>query len=292
VDSIANHGDAFFAGTRSVALDMSALLFSVSSDSGILAPAVPGTSPILYEPTAPAGGSGAGGVWAIPPLINHPHAGGALPNQIGGDLDGLEVWGGDGAAADDSDRFSLLGDPFNSTLTRTSVYAQIGGPGGAVTPLVDSGTIAALIAPTLSLPPGFSVAELARLLDLDGLMMWDDDDSVITPGDAGNIASGPDHMLFSIRPISITDPAGGTIVITDGGEIWETNFAVADFLAHGGHKWDTLFDVKGTFRTLDENVDGLEAAAYIPEPGCATVLAGGAAGLATLRRRRRGRGRG
>jgi hypothetical protein len=43
---------------------------------------------------------------------------------------------------------------------------------------------------------------------------------------------------------------------------------------HGGHAWDTAFDLMGTFGTPSENVDALEAVAIAtPEPS--TVLGAG-----------------
>jgi len=38
-----------------------------------------------------------------------------------------------------------------------------------------------------------------------------------------------------------------------------------EFLQHGGHVWDTDFDVQGTLGALSENIDALEAVG-VPEP--------------------------
>jgi hypothetical protein len=278
VDALANHTDLFFAPFGTIAHpvvgpgESAALIFSVTTDSGF--GSGPGVNPVLFERIAAAGGGG--GVWATEPApfamgpggdIAHGHPGSPLPNRVGGDLDGLEVWGGDGATADDSDRFSLLGDPGG-----VSVWAQLGGPLGPVFPLVPTAMVAALIAPTLGVSPG----EIAPYIDLDGLMMYDNDTDAIEPG--------LDHMLFSIRPI--ISATGG--LIADGGEIWHTDFTPGStfFLDHGGHLWDTAFDVMGTFDTLSENVDALEAVAtYVPEPTSLTLLGLGA--LLSLGRRRR-----
>lgn len=268
IDALANHEDLFYAPplTNSVVLDTSALIFSVTSDSGFAAGV--GGAPILYERIALAGGGG--GIWATPGQIAHTaHAGSPLPNDIGGDLDGLEVWGPDGAANDDSDRFSLNGlggqDPGG-----IAVWAQNGGPAGAVTPLVTDLDIANLISQfTLgNVNPNI----LQQFVDLDALMMDDDGDNVLEPG--------IDRMLFSIRPI-----AG----VFDGGEVWDTDFTVAgtSFLFHGGHLWNTAFSVMGAFGTVDENVDGLEAVAAIPEPTSLAAMVIGFAGLLIRRRSRK-----
>jgi len=97
--------------------------------------------------------------------------------------------------------------------------------------------------------------------DLDGLMV-----------------SG-ETILFSIRP---TGPF-------DGGEIWVFSLgtAAATFLNHGGHLWDTAFDVNAAFGH-GENVIGLEAVRFIiPEPRTIGMMALGLALVAFARYRRR-----
>jgi hypothetical protein len=92
-----------------------------------------------------------------------------------------------------------------------------------------------------------------------------------------------DAVLFSIRPFNAWD--GGEVVY------WEFG-AAPEFLVHGGHRWDTAFDVAGTFgvNVAHENVDALEAIP-LPEPGLAGLLCGVGL-LRTLggRRRRARRG--
>jgi hypothetical protein len=263
VDALANHEDLFLAPASGVAPfsvvnNLSALLWSVTGDSGAGFGAE--AAPILVEPI-----SGGVSVWATPNEINHAHAGSPLPNTIGGDLDGLEVWGPDGTAGSDSDRFSLLGDPGGTSIWANPV------PGGASFAYVSAADIAAAVGPSLGLNVG-EQAELALGLDLDGLMVWDDDDL--------ELESGVDFFLFSIRPV----PALGI----DGGEIWSwTPGAAAQFLLHGGHLWDTAFDVMGTYATSSENVDGLEAIAKVPEPATLALLSVGSLALLVCRKRRR-----
>ena len=50
----------------------------------------------------------------------------------------------------------------------------------------------------------------------------------------------------------------------------------AQFLNHGGHLWDTQFNVRTATGAVNENIDALEAASSVPEPltilGTAVVL--------------------
>ena len=89
---------------------------------------------------------------------------------------------------------------------------------------------------------GYSGA--AADVDLDALMVR-------------NVGSGVefdlgDEILFSIR----ATPVGGF----DGGEIIRLPAVGApSFLVHGGHTWDTAFDVATAFDADSEDVDALEA---------------------------------
>ena len=114
--------------------------------------------------------------------------------------------------------------------------------------------------------------QLVELMDVDAIMTF-----------------GP-QVTYSIRPISFiaTTPQGPVPVTFDGGEIFEYDDPTTPtrFLNHGGHLWDTAFDVRGTFNLLNENIDALEAVSAVPEPSCIAMLLLGITGFATLGRRR------
>ncbi|MGK7945536.1 MAG: PEP-CTERM sorting domain-containing protein [Microcystaceae cyanobacterium] len=88
------------------------------------------------------------------------------------------------------------------------------------------------------------------------------------------------EIIFSVDPV-------GSL---DGGEIFYWNSATDDssFFSHGGHLWDTAFDVQGTFGTATENINALEAVAATPEPTSAiSLLSLGIIGVGSLVRRNR-----
>jgi hypothetical protein len=239
VDAIANHQDALF---HAVWNNQAHLVYSVTSD---------GTTQndrerLWVEKWTPAGPA-INGVWARTSDIHHDLD----------DLNGVEVWGPDDGP--DSDLCSVVGDPAG-----VSVYHKNGQP--YVTQ--------AAVAQAIKIDPAFE-----QLVDLDGLMVWDE--------------ANPeqfelrDQMIFSIAPV--LDPLSGA-VIYDGGEIWTWTMgdpAGAQFLNHGGHLWDTLFAVQNsTANGGSENVDALEAIA-VPEPAAWTCMAGLlCAGAAFVLRRR------
>jgi hypothetical protein len=193
------------------------------------------------------------GVWATPAQINQ-----VEPNNV----EGLELWApvqdptvpledrvndvllqGPEIPVDDANRYSLFGDPLGCSVFKSNgdclfLKADIA---SAITPLF----------------PGLDITDAK--IDLDGLMTWEND------------------ILFSLKPIdgnndgSITDNDPSKDL--DGGEIfvWLSTEPSAKFLIHGGHVWDTAFNVKDTvefwtgLRPGTENIDALEAVAT-PEP--------------------------
>ncbi|MBW2420414.1 MAG: hypothetical protein JRH19_17870, partial [Deltaproteobacteria bacterium] len=176
-------------------------------------------------------------------------------------VDGLELWRGmDDATLDDADYFSTQGD-----ATGVSIYSYITGASASyVTRAQIHGALSTL---------GFTGG--VGDVDVDALMVKD------TNG-AGDWDEG-DEILFSIR-----SAAGWT-----GGEIVHWRFgSAAGYLFHGGHDWDSSFDLSTAFPVGvgDQEVDAIEATS-VPEPAELLLLACGALLLQGLdRRRRAGRG--
>ncbi|WP_287076091.1 PEP-CTERM sorting domain-containing protein [Microcystis sp. M_QC_C_20170808_M3Col] len=268
VDALANHGDALF---WDVIANQAALLFSTGSTTLLLPgdsrAAVYNASPdynqlgiheksVLFESIR-----GGTGFWATPPQIDRAGV---------NDLDGLEVWSSVSPTSpqypypeypspadptpNDADMYSLLEDP-TINGTRTSVWYY-----NPITQISNSYITAAQIAAAINRP---DIVNLADIIDLDGLMVWD----------GGNIGQwdNSDAILFSVMPIDanldgvITPNINGGDI--DGGEIWSWQFGqpLAQFLNHGGHLWDTAFNVRQATGAVNENIDALEAVAT-PEP--------------------------
>jgi hypothetical protein len=214
------------------------------------------------------------GVWATPAQINQ-----VAPNNV----EGLELWAtvqdptvpledrvnsvllqGPEIPVDDANRYSLFGDPLGCSVFKSNgdclfLKANIA---GAITPLF----------------PGLDIT--SAKIDLDGLMTWEND------------------ILFSLKPIdgnndgSMTDNDPSKDL--DGGEIfvWRSTEPSAKFLIHGGHVWDTVFNVKDTvedwtgLRPGTENIDALEAVAT-PEPSTfLSLLTLGSLGAASTLKRK------
>ncbi len=263
-DALANRRDRDF---HEVAFANSAsLLFSVENNSGLdLQRPRP---EILFENP-----DGSAGVWAYDLTV---------------DLNGLELWGAEGESS--VDFFSLTHE---RRIFLPYEPGSIGTRGGAVVLERDE------LARAVGLVPGAGQVNGVPLddgviglltefsLGLDALMYFRNgtDDSVLDlewddPVPLGAFVG--DEILFSIQPISHDGQ-----VIFDGGEIWTYTLGsdeAARFLDHGGHRWDTPFDVRGTFGVFSENVDALAALpapAPVPEAGtlAASVFLAGLMGL-------------
>ncbi|NCR46763.1 MAG: PEP-CTERM sorting domain-containing protein [Microcystis aeruginosa SX13-01] len=214
------------------------------------------------------------GVWATPAQINQ-----VEPNNV----EGLELWApvqdptvpledrvnsvllqGPEIPVDDANRYSLFGDPLGCSVFKSNGDC-----------LFLKADIATAITPLF---PGLDITDAK--IDLDGLMTWEND------------------ILFSLKPIdgnndgSITDNDPSKDL--DGGEIfvWLSTEPSAKFLIHGGHVWDTVFNVKDTvedwtgLRPGTENIDALEAVAT-PEPSTfLSLLTLGSLGAASTLKRK------
>jgi hypothetical protein len=232
VDGIGAGGDALFQALRD---NQAALLFSVETDPNIMFERETGL------PASPAGF----GVWATALDID------AMNPPL--DTDGLEVWGSD--QNDDSDRYSLAGDPPLAGAGKVAIWSFTP-PLGPSAPHTQTSDLAAAMDMQYGGPGvgGPVWSHLVELMDVDAIMTF-----------------GP-RVTFSIRPLDLapfSTPGGPLLPTFDGGEIFEYDSAAVPtrFLNHGGHLWDTAFDVRGTFHLNHENIDAIEAAA-VPEPSC------------------------
>lgn len=255
VDALANGEDLFF---DQVLNDEVWMLFSTGNNQS---PTMADDRLIRYENP----GSATGGVWATGAQVdidaNNDVAITADGSQIGNlmDVDGLEVWGLDGPGADDADYYSLIGDPVtDSSGDRVSVFSYS--------------------ADTHLSTAAFYVQELAdavaalTLIDIDVLLPDFDLDAMM-------VKMSTESILFSLFPVATLD----------GGEIftWSRGDPTASYLRHGGHLWDTDFDVMATYDTSYENIDALEAVS-VPLPGTLPLLfLSGVAFLWQTGRRRR-----
>ncbi len=168
----------------------------------------------------------------------------SLVNEVAGhridDLDALEVWGPLGS--DDADFYSEKGDPASTGDTvRVSVKSMSGGN------YIYRWRI-------FSACSTLGYTGSPSLIDLDGLMVLE------SKGILGDkIWNSGDRILFSIRN---TIPGGGN---WDGGEIVVLPFGVTpSFLHHGGHDWNTAFNIGTAFGVPTEEVDAIEALSYDP----------------------------
>lgn len=181
-----------------------------------------------------------------------------VPIQAENELGTISTWAtktevnGAPGTLDDLDGLEVYGPDPGTDANRYSLFGDAGGVAvwdDLGNPIVSTADIAALT----------GLVDYREFLDVDALMM------------------NGDWIMFSLRPIL---SAG-----IDGGEIWVGNLSTgaSGFLFHGGHFWDTAFDVGLATGCLNENIDALEAVQLVPEPASLTAMALGAAAL--LRRR-------
>ncbi|GAG43460.1 unnamed protein product, partial [marine sediment metagenome] len=128
----------------------------------------------------------------------------------------------------DANMYSLATEPGANSV----YFYPFGGPG---VPYVPQATIHAAVASL-----GFTGA--VGQVELDALMVSD--------RGAGSVWGSGDMIIFSIQAAANFD-GGEIIVLPFGGP--------AAFLAHGGHLWNTAFNVGAAFGVTTEEIDGLEA---------------------------------
>ena len=256
VDALANSADVLF---DAVINNQAALLFSVGIESTVRPLSEAGQNYIYAE-----GIDGSMTIWASPSDIN----------QVGPfDVDALEVWGVDPTVPIALPPFELetsFNDPVTGGANAEGIddanrYSLFGDSGGVSVYDSNGGTIFTQddIAGAIGRP------DLTNDIDLDAMMM-----------NAGGI-------MFSITPIDIFD----------GGEIWVWDGAPgsnAAFLSHGGHLWNSAFDVSAAVENTlnlpypffaNENINALESVAT-PEPATMLLLGSGLLGLAGFSRKK------
>ncbi len=166
-----------------------------------------------------------------------------LPGAARDDVDGMEFWG-------DSieDSYSEVGDPGGVSLVVTD---RQGANPGVITQ-------SQILQGIQSLGVGLDLRP--EDIDVDATM-------------SGLSGVSEDLLMFSVVPAGDLD--GGEVFVLD------MTTMTAEFLSHGGHLWNTEFNVMAAFGVLNENINGLEA---LPAPGTLSLL-----GLAVMARGRRRR---
>ena len=230
VDALANGLDAFFHDLIDSA-NNAVLLVSFEYDPQWGGPIGPGDDP--PDGPIPVYAECNGGThfpkWDDYHCVND-------PNTVD-DLDGMEVWGpyyneDVMPNPDDAEYFSVVGDP------GFSVFYMTTGAGYVPQPDIQAAVV--------------DLGYTGGTVDLDALMVWDHDfDQTWNTGDI---------IIFSIRGTTGTWDGGEIVVLPFGGPPY--------YLNHGGHDWDTAFDVATAFQ-LDpdtEEVDAIEAYPQQPRP--------------------------
>ncbi|MDJ0736671.1 MAG: hypothetical protein QNJ47_21840 [Nostocaceae cyanobacterium] len=169
-----------------------------------------------------------GGVWANNNQIDAPGPG---FDQGVHDVDGLELWGPNNRS--DASYYSVYGDVTFDPLTGQVVSGAVLDQSNNV--IFTRQEIAKAVA-NVTQP---SNSKLLNFINLDAMMV-----------------SG-DRIVFSVDPIQN---------FLDGGEIfvYDKGTGSSSFLYHGGHLWDTSFNVMRTFGTSTENINALEAVPLDP----------------------------
>ncbi|MGD1910982.1 MAG: hypothetical protein ACFB2X_09050 [Rivularia sp. (in: cyanobacteria)] len=171
-----------------------------------------------------------GGIWANNNNIDAPGPG--IDRGVD-DVDALELWGPDNIS--DAFYYSVYGDVTYDPLSGGIVSGAVLDRNNNV--IFTREEIAKAVANVTDLEADLLLGNL----NLDAMMV------------SGN------RIVFSVDPIERTDLNGTGFL--DGGEIfvYDKNTGSSSYLKHGGHLWDTDFDVIGTFKTSTENINAIEA---------------------------------
>jgi hypothetical protein len=323
VDAIANSGDYLFS---EVIANQATLLFSVTADIdqvSVLDGTIVEKAHVRFEDPFGPDAQSPGDIWApfeAPPINVGPGPG--VNHHLVMDVDALEVWGPEPPSHDilvapctvtegylpsgqptaDANRFSLD----NDSVSGVSVWAY-NGPANAVTSYISHAQIVEAVEFLFLGTDELRFEDAMReAIDVDGTMVHD----VNVAEDGSTVWDVGDALLFTIDPADAVEnewqvlnsegnPAGIAPMI-DGGEIMVLKKIASgeglgtfdiSFLSHGGHLWNTAFNVKDTFGYYYEDVDALEAvgtltgeitmavSTQVPEPSTLLLMVFGLLGL-------------
>jgi hypothetical protein len=192
----------------------------------------PGVNAVWFETPAP-------GVRGVQWTHAHLDAGGVVLTPTR-ELDALEVWGPVGF--DDAYFFSMQGAPGGFSVFWWNRQT------GAIGQFISQPTIYAACAFLGYVGPD--------TVDVDGLMVYE-----WCGNNADHIWNDGDRIIFSIDSLGNWD--GGEIVVLENRAAPALDTCY--FLNHGGHLWNTAFDVRANFAGVNtENIDAIEA--YWPPP--------------------------
>ena len=205
--------------------------------------------------------NGTVGIWATPLDVRNPPA---------AEVDAVELWGDpnspqhDGAGGVDANHYSYIGDfippvPPGGGFPPVSIF-YYDPANHRSTPYIFHDPLRDALNQSFN----FDLSQI----DVDALMVWDI---------AGNtVWDMGDWIIFSLRPTGALD--GGELFV------WQNGLPMV-YLQHGGRTWDTLNPVALIFNANTENIDGLEAVTYIPEPATLPLLLVALASLRVARNR-------
>ncbi|MGD1702609.1 hypothetical protein [Dapis sp. BLCC M229] len=162
-------------------------------------------------------------VWANKDQIDQP---GPSIDQGVHDVDALEVWGPENYS--DATYYSVYGDVTFDPLTNNVVSGAVFDQNNNV--IFTREEIAKAVGDVTQINP----EKLLGYVNVDAM-----------------VVSGR-RIVFSIDSIPELGLDGGEIFVYDQ---WT---GASNFLSHGGHIWDTDFDIMGKYGTLTENINALE----------------------------------